>query len=120
MARTMRLVGTRDGHSEGVERGDSEPSLKRGDMRIEETIAELNRRLHAVFQYGEGRFPEVQLEDMRELVDVGEPVIALENFCSQLYEYDVLVPRSARAELQSLCELLNLESSCWKDIGTSD
>jgi hypothetical protein len=34
---------------------------------------------------------------MRELVDAGEPGIALENLCTQLYEYDVSVPAGATA-----------------------
>lgn len=85
-------------------------------MNIEETIALLNQRLHAVFHHGEGHFPEGQLEDMRQLVDVGEPVIALENFCTQLYEYDVQVPKAAKQELESLGRELGIESHHWENV----
>ena len=36
----------------------------------------------------EGQLPAEQLKDMRELVLAGEPGVALENLCTQAFEYD--------------------------------
>ena len=58
-----------------------------------------------------GLLPDEQLGDMRSLVQAGEPGIALENFCTQLYEYDVSVPAELAAELEALAVAMGLRIS---------
>jgi hypothetical protein len=58
-----------------------------------------------------GLLPDEQLGDMRSLVQAGEPGIALENFCTQLYEYDLSVPAELAAELEALAAAMGMRIS---------
>ncbi|RLB52115.1 MAG: hypothetical protein DRJ42_15630 [Deltaproteobacteria bacterium] len=49
----------------------------------------------------------------RSLSEHGEPGVALENLCTQLYEYDVVVPEPLVAELAALGSLMGIEPAHW-------
>jgi hypothetical protein len=69
--------------------------------------------LAAVGAFSE-RLPEEQLQDMRELVQAGEPGIALENLCSQLYEYDIPVPVEVQATIVDAGRTMGIKPSYWE------
>jgi hypothetical protein len=77
------------------------------------TLAEIETRLLAILSAFQGPIPLDQLQDMRELCTAGEPGIALENFASQLYEYEVRVDPATLNELEALGNAMKLDPSYW-------
>jgi hypothetical protein len=71
----------------------------------------VEERLARVLGRVSGLLPDDQLQEMRQLVQAGEPGIALENLCTQLYEYDVSVPAELAAELEALAEAMGIRIS---------
>jgi hypothetical protein len=53
----------------------------------------VEERLARLLSRALGLLPEEELRQMRELVSVGEPGVALENFCMELVEYTCRYPR---------------------------
>jgi hypothetical protein len=76
-------------------------------------LAEVEARLDTVLVSAHGWIPDGELAQMRRLVQVGEPGIALENFCTQLYEYDVAVPGETARELGILARAMGLKLPAW-------
>lgn len=83
-------------------------------------FAEIERRLLKALKYGEERIPAEQLADMRQLAQIGEPGISLENFCTQLYEFDVTVPRSLKEELEAIGSAMGIKAEYWEDLEEAD
>ncbi len=57
--------------------------------------------------------PEVELVEMLALAKAGEPGIALENLCTQLFEYDAVVPTAVVNELKGLGDAMGLNEKYW-------
>jgi hypothetical protein len=74
-------------------------------------------RLLTILNNADGWLPGDQLEDMRSLVRAGEPGVALENFCTQLEEYDFVVPNDVVAELREIARLMGMTIPPWIDRG---
>ncbi len=55
--------------------------------------------------------PGDQLDEMLALTHAGEPGIALENLCTQLFEYDVTATVSIQERLSVLGRAMGLEES---------
>jgi len=51
---------------------------------------------------------------MKELVEAGEPGVALENFCAQLFEFDIAVPEHVRVQLRYLGERMGIRRDYWE------
>ena len=76
-------------------------------------LVEIERRLQSLLrQFGRG-IPEEQLQDMKSLVEAGEPGVALENYCSQLFEYDIAVPSHVVNELEELAQAMGIDRKYW-------
>ena len=60
-----------------------------------------------------GRLPAEQVKDMAELARAGEPGIAFENLCTQLYEYGIAVDDATRKRLQEIGSAMRLKSKYW-------
>jgi hypothetical protein len=71
-------------------------------------LRHVEERLERVLATATGLLPEDQLRGMRELVAAGEPGVALENFCTQLYEFDVSVPANLANELEALAAAMGM------------
>ncbi len=65
----------------------------------------IEKRLAVILSDAKEWLPAEQQTDMQSLVAAGEPGVALENFCAQLEEYDVVVPDQV---VQELCEMAAL------------
>jgi hypothetical protein len=74
---------------------------------------QVEQRLEEVLTRAVGWIPANELEEMLALVRAGEPGIALENFCTQLEEYDVVVPNAMADELLSLALAMGLNTPAW-------
>jgi predicted HAD superfamily phosphohydrolase len=68
----------------------------------------------------EKRLPVNDVDSIKELVGVGEYAVAFENFCTQLYEYDVAVAQSDRSRLEIIGKEMRLEDSLWTDLEVED
>jgi len=74
---------------------------------------QIQERLAVVLRNAEGWLPSEQLADMQMLVRVGEPGVALENFWTQLDEYDVAVPEHVIRELKDLAAAMGMTPPVW-------
>ncbi len=54
-----------------------------------------------------------EIERVEELVQVGEFAVALENLCSQLYEYDVRISDELVAAIAVLANTVGVEDRYW-------
>ncbi len=72
--------------------------------------------LRAVVVAMEGALPAADVENAWGLIDAGEPGVALENLCTQLYEYDVTVPRPVLAQITATGESMGLDPDLWTDL----
>lgn len=62
--------------------------------------------------------PAAQLHEMAALAAAGEPGVALENLCVQLYEYEVIVPARLLARIRALADAMQLESRYWERLSS--
>jgi hypothetical protein len=76
-------------------------------------LRDVEGRLLSVLKRATGWLPAEQLADMASLVKSREPGIALENFCTQLEEYDVVVPVEVAVELMEIAGLMSMKASPW-------
>jgi hypothetical protein len=76
-------------------------------------LGEIEKRLMEVLSNATTWLPEPELEDMVSLVKAGEPGVALENFCTQLEEYNITVPRDVAVELRNLASAMGMRVSGW-------
>jgi len=80
-------------------------------------LRHVEERLAAVLKNAEGWLPSDQLTEMQSLVKAGEPGVALENFCTQLEEYDVAVPDGVVRELKDIASIMGMRVSPWIERG---
>ena len=57
-----------------------------------------------------GKLPDNQIQDMIDLAKAGEPGIAFENLCTQLYEYDVIVDKETLESLRNIGKSMNIDT----------
>jgi hypothetical protein len=74
-------------------------------------LCDVEERLARVLARATALLPHDQLSDMASLVQAGEPGIALENFRTQLHEYDVSVTPELATELDALAATMGLRLS---------
>ena len=72
--------------------------------------------VRAIFLAVEGRLPDPDTQNARGLLDAGEPGVALENLCTQLYEFDVAVSEPLLAQIRTATEAMGLASDLWSDL----
>jgi hypothetical protein len=57
--------------------------------------------------------PERDADNVDQLVQVGEWQVALGNLCTQLYEYDMKVPRDTLSAISELGREVGVEERYW-------
>lgn len=77
-------------------------------------INEKEREVQYILNAAVDLLPQDQLSEMMDLVLAGEPGIALENCCTQLYEYDVTVPPNLLHRIVKIGTAMNLDPSYWE------
>jgi hypothetical protein len=73
-------------------------------------------KLVAIILGFEGELPAAQVAEMQELAKAGEPGIALENLCTQLYEYDVAVDAARLERIAAIGRLMGIDESFWQTL----
>jgi len=58
--------------------------------------------------------PPIELDDMSALTKAGEPGIALENLCTQLFEYEAAVPLVVVDGLKTLGHAMGINDKYWR------
>jgi hypothetical protein len=74
----------------------------------------LDQKIVAIINEFAGQLPQEQLDEMRDLVAAGERGIALENLYSQVYEYDVTVPKDVLKRIESSGASMGLDPRRWE------
>jgi hypothetical protein len=59
-----------------------------------------------------------EIERIEDLVQVGEFTVALENLCTQLYEYDVAVSDRTAIAIAAVGRTIGVEDRYWKMLRT--
>ena len=77
--------------------------------RMRTIVAELER---ADWKEGLERRDAI-IRDTRDLIDHGEPGVALENLCTNLYEFSVPITRSQYDEIAAIGTALSLHRKAW-------
>jgi hypothetical protein len=70
--------------------------------------------LRAVTLTVENLLPQRDIRSIWELIDAGEPGIAFENLCTQLYEYEVTPDEPSREALAEVGTYFRLEPGLWR------
>lgn len=78
------------------------------------TLDEIERRLATILDESTPWIPAEQLADMRDLLCHGEPGVAFENLCSQLFEYDTVIPVALWERLRLVGEQMGIASDYWQ------
>jgi hypothetical protein len=73
-------------------------------------------RLQALGNSVAGLVPERRLATYRELVQVGEGKVALENLCEQLYDADIELPKAIFDEVRLLAKEVGIHSKHWQQL----
>ncbi|MGR9250202.1 MafI family immunity protein [Rhizobium leguminosarum] len=71
------------------------------------------KRLIKLIRGFDGRLPDEHIWGYISLAEHNECVVALENLCTQLCEYDVLPAPEELTTIQELAKEINLEESTW-------
>jgi hypothetical protein len=79
-------------------------------MNLSQIADELVRTIEECRGLG---IPQDSLDDSRENAEAGEPGIAVENLCSNLHEYDVVVPAKIYDSLAKLGSHMGIDAKYW-------
>ena len=77
------------------------------------TIASELQELVSIY---ENFLPKSDVDSIKELVSVNEYAVAFENFCTQLFEYDVVVSQADKHRFEVLGTEMRVDPSLWLDL----
>jgi hypothetical protein len=80
---------------------------------------EIEQRLLKLFEKDPGMLPRDELTQMIKLVQAGEPGVGLENYCTQLYEYEVKVSIDIIREIAQLGSAMGINARYWERLKTA-
>jgi hypothetical protein len=97
---------------------DVDAGLLRGqDMvehrRDEQALRDVEEKVRAAFDSVERAYPGLPLEELRDLVEVGEWKVAMECLFDNLSNDSLVLPRELYFELVGVGQLLGLNSRYW-------
>lgn len=73
-------------------------------------------KLVAIIVGFERELPAAQVAEMQELAKAGEPGIAFENLCTQLYEYDVAIDSARLEMIAEVGRFMGIDDSFWQNL----
>jgi hypothetical protein len=76
----------------------------------------LKAMLNGIGNDVESMLPDDALSSYRELVAVGEGKVALENLCSNIGDYEVVLDQAAVGRLQAACEEVGVDPRYWRPL----
>jgi len=74
----------------------------------------VNRLLYESLNELRGKLIEKDYINAKVNIDVGEPGLALETICSQLYEYNIHIPKRIYDLLARAGQMMNMSEDLWK------
>jgi hypothetical protein len=74
--------------------------------------------LRAVTVTVEDLLPSCDIRSIWELIDAGEPGVAFENLCTQLYEYEVTPDEPSREALAEIGTYFRSDTDLWERLVT--
>ena len=74
---------------------------------------QIETKLLEVLDAFANQLPRDDVSNIRELVEAGEWGVGFEILCTQLYEYDVEIPRALFHQLESIGHLMQMDKSTW-------
>lgn len=77
------------------------------------SAGEITQRLHLAMDAARS-LPLGDLEQVEDLIQVGEQRVAFENLCTQIYEYEVRLPLYLRGLLSEVGEQLGVAARYWE------
>lgn len=77
------------------------------------TLPGIEAAILALLDGFESPIPAYQIEEMRDLCRSGEPGIALENFATQLVEYEVPIKANMIDQMEALGNAMGLDQKYW-------
>lgn len=63
--------------------------------------------------------PVSEVEDMSDLTRHGEPGVALENLCVQLFEHDIALPDDLVETIRYLADVMDISEDYWRPLRPS-
>lgn len=81
---------------------------------------DIEARLRQVLRELGDSLPEDDVDSILSLIEAGEWGIALENLCTQLYEYDVAIPKHLLDEIALLGHKMKLDPDFWESLPSSN
>lgn len=85
---------------------------------MNEDRSALERELITIFEWARGVLPDDQVAEMEALTTSGEPGVALENFCVQSIEYDLVLPTDMLGAIEKLGRQMGLNERYWVRLPT--
>jgi len=79
-------------------------------------LLEIERRLKALVLRFTGNIEQKRIAMILEDIGYGEPGIALENYCTNLYDNEVNVPDDIIKELRTLGTAMRLDPDYWESL----
>jgi hypothetical protein len=79
---------------------------------------DVERRTLALLAGFGGRLRPDEVEEMESLIVAGEPGVALENMCVQLYEHDAPVDPSEVAAIAEVGDLMRIDPFYWRPLAS--
>jgi len=80
---------------------------------------EITRQLHVVMDVA-SNLPLGDIDQIERLIQAGERVVAFENLCTQLYEYDIRLPPHLRDVLAAVGQQLGVSQRYWERLGVTE
>lgn len=80
---------------------------------------EIEVMLLDVLERCRGLVPADELDEMASLARAGECGVALENLCTQLFEYDAVVSTQLLASIETLGAALVIDQKYWNRLETT-
>ena len=77
-------------------------------------MTEVQRKLLDVLADLKGTLRDQDRAEASEATRAGEPGVALEVVCQQLFEYDARVPRRTYAGIEAVGRAMNMPEQTWK------
>jgi len=80
---------------------------------LDSRFVDLLSRLRSLDWHDGSDRAEFMLTDTRELIEHGEPGVALENLCQNLYEFSVSISQEDLEEIKTLAQVMQMPDDTW-------
>jgi len=90
------------------------------DRHRQTVLVRISDELREVVREAEGSLGAREVEDLRDLIEVGEPGSAFELLCRQLHEYEAAVTPRMLESLRKLGMAMHLEARQWEILRVSE